>query len=63
MDIKETKVFHFHFIVQRIGKDGNVQQVNYDFDTMAENKKEALKLVMTDLNNVIAQADEEFKKM
>jgi hypothetical protein len=61
MEIKETKMFSFAFKVQRVGKDGKVLDINYNLDAAAETKKEALKLVISDAKNVIAQAEEELK--
>ena len=63
MQIKETKIFSFAFKVQRVGKDGKVQDLNYNLDAAAETQKGALKLVISDAKNVIAQAEEELKKM
>jgi hypothetical protein len=63
MEIKETKIFSFAFKVQRVDKDGKVLDVNYKLDAAAETQKEALKLVISDAKNVIAQAEEELKRM
>lgn len=63
MEIKETKIFSFAFKVHRISKDGKAQEPSYNFDSAAATQEEALKLVISDLKNVIAQAEEELKKM